>query len=302
MGVATRGEACGRERPVMSAYLVKIALVVAMTHGFRALSRTIGPRWGGLALGLPCSSAIALVGGGCERGVDYSVAMAEASLIGLVGAVAVPLAYAGAIGRGWRIPWPTALAVGAYLAAATVAGRLCTPGGGASLGVSAFAVLAATWLATRIAVTHASEWRGSDASTPRVIAIRTMVPVACLVASTAMGDVSGPGGAGLMSTFPGVTLTVLSLTHLEAGPAEAIRMARALPAGNLGMVAFLAVFRFACPEIGPAWAAAIGYLAALAMLGLVARIGDLGAGGVGRLAPWPRVGRKLLPAAEPLAA
>ena len=72
-----------------------------------------------------------------------------------------------------------------------------------------------------------------------------------------------------MSTFPGVTLTVLWLTHLEAGPASALRMTRSLPFGNLGMVGFLAAFRFACPRFGLVGGTVAGYLASLTILALV---------------------------------
>jgi hypothetical protein len=59
---------------------------------------------------------------------------------------------------------------------------------------------------------------------------------------------------------------VLAVTHLEAGPAEASRIAKVLPAGNTSTLAFLAAFRLANPEIGLGGGTIAGYAAALASL------------------------------------
>jgi hypothetical protein len=99
--------------------------------------------------------------------------------------------------------------------------------------------------------------------------LRTFVPILCLFSSLMLGEMLGAGFAGLMSTFPGMTLTILLLTHLESGADSALRVARALPAGNLGMVGFLAAFRFGCPSFGLLWGSILGYASALAILTLV---------------------------------
>ncbi len=297
----------------MSAYLGKIALMVVMSHGFRTLGRKSGPRWVGLALGLPCSTAVALVGGGSDRGVDFAVSMSATSLIGLAGAVALPMAYAHAVLRGWRLDRAILLGVASYLVVALAVGLVLPGRGDASLGVALMAVVAASVVAARMRVIEEVEMP------PRPLlsmfstrVLRTIVPIACLLASMGMGEVFGPEVAGLMSTFPGVTLTVLYLTHLESGPSMAIRMARALPAGNLGMVAFLAAFRFGCPSFGLAWGTFLGYLASLTILALVVcsdrlrdwtlerfeRIGSLRAT---TRPTWPRAGRRFSPWLESLA-
>jgi hypothetical protein len=297
----------------MGAHLGKIALMVVMTHGFRAMGRLSNPRWAGLALGLPCSTAVALVGGGSDRGVDYAVAMSGTSLIGLAGAVALPMAYARAIGRGWRLHWALLVGIATYLVIALSAGRLLPASGDASLGVASIAVLGAVWASGRTRVVEFPEQgRRGRLPTMPIRVLRTVVPIVCLLGSLAMGEAFGPQVAGLMSTFPGVTLTVLLLTHIESGPDSAIRMARALPAGNLGMVAFLAAFRFGCPTFGLLWGTVSGYLAAMAMLALVLSFGSLRAlvrrwlrdwndskvsRDLSRVA-WPREGRRFSPFLE----
>jgi hypothetical protein len=297
----------------MSAHLGKIALMVVMTHGFRTLGRLSNPRWAGLALGLPCSTAVALVGGGADRGVEYAVVMSSMSLIGLAGAVALPMAYAQAVLRGWRLPWAILVGVASYLIVALAAGRLLPAGGDGSLGLALMAVVAAALMASRMQVEVGAEpplRRASPVASTRVL--RTVVPIACLLASLGLGEVFGAEVAGLMSTFPGVTLTVLCLTHLEAGPVPAIRMARALPAGNLGMVAFLAAFRFGCPSFGLTWGTFLGYLASLAILALVISFDGLrdfvsrrarpSSGFHGPIRPgWPKACRRFSPGLEPCA-
>ncbi len=286
----------------MSALLWKIALLVTMTHGFRELSRRFGPRWGGLALGLPCSTAIALIGVGHERGMADAVAMAGSCQLGLAGAVALPLAYSRAIGRGWGIAGATAAGVGAYGIVAAVAGRLDPSVGGAGLGISALAVLAAAQLVGRATGPIAGERRGRPSrGSARVAAFRTLVPVACLSASMAMARAFGPSGAGLMSAFPGLTLTVLGLTHLESGPGSAVRMTRALPIGNLGTVAFLAAFRLGGPRFGLGGGLALGYLIALAVLAVLA-MPRRPPSPIWDRSPWPRSGRRFSPIFEALAA
>ncbi len=254
----------------MSAHLGKIILMVVMTHGFRFMGRLSSPRWAGLALGLPCSTAVALIGGASDRGIDYAVAMSSNSLIGLAGAVALPMAYARAVLRGWKLPWAILLGIATYLIVALSAGRIVSGSGVANLGVALLAVVGAIAVASRITVDR------QDRTTPRLSLtrvparlLRTLVPIACLLGSLLLGELLGARVAGLMSTFPGMTLTVLLLTHLEAGADSALRMARALPVGNLGMVAFLAAFRFGCPSFGLFWGSILGYASALAILVLV---------------------------------
>ncbi|WP_435007856.1 hypothetical protein P12x_005121 [Tundrisphaera lichenicola] len=305
----------------MSEHLWKIVLVVAMTHGFRELGRRFGPRWGALALGLPCSTAVLLVGCGSDRGVDESVQMAGSCLIGLIGASALPVAFAWSLGRGSG-PWRSAsMGVAAYLMMAPVAALLDPPTEFAAPAVVA-AILVAARLAARTPLKDAITGR-MEPSRGRTLALRTMVPVACLSASIALGNVLGPGGAGLMIAFPAVTLTVLVLTSMEAGSLGAIRMARALPMANLGMVAFLLVFRLACPVIGLGLGTTYAYLASLLALGLVlaardhrgtiasgphrrrdsGRPGSLAGPNVrmGSRPDWPRAGRRFSPLVESFA-
>ena len=71
------------------------------------LGRRIGPRASGWVLGLPSSTASLLVLCGWENGWRRRVEVSQWGLLGLVGAVALPLAYAQAVhftAGGWRAP------------------------------------------------------------------------------------------------------------------------------------------------------------------------------------------------------
>ena len=287
----------------MSTILAKILLVVVMSHVLRLIGRTAGPRWGGLALGLPCTTAVALAGCGVDRGPAFSLAMADHCLLGLAGAVVLPLGFAGSIRRGHRLGICVLAAALTYFGMAWMAGQLSPILIGGQLAVASLAVLAATKLAAGGAIDGDEPDETRPRPTWRTVALRTGVPIACLLVILAGGAFFGPIGSGLLGTFPGVGLTLLILTHLESGPAAALRMARSLPSGNFGMVAFLGIFRWASPEAGLGWGMAFAYLAAVAMLATVALIGIGGRQTNQTPRPiWPRPGRTFRPGLEALAA
>jgi hypothetical protein len=249
----------------MNELLLKIALLAALTHGIRALSRIAGPQRGSLLLGLPSTTAVALVGCGHARGIGGAAAMAEASLSGLVAAVVLPLVFAHSLASGRHLTWAVAAAVCAYLVVAS--GSVLVPdfGPAGRIVIATCAVLAACRCAGRIAI-GGREPPALAPSRVRCLILRTAVPAACLVTITALREVGGIRWAGLFSTFPGMTLAVLIVTYLESSPAEAGRMAKALPSANLGMVAFIGAFRFGCPAVGLGWGTAVGYALAGATL------------------------------------
>jgi hypothetical protein len=249
----------------MYGLFVQIAILVAMTHGLRALGHVAGPRRCGLILGLPSATALMLLYCGHEYGVGEAMAAAESSLLGLVAAAALPLAY------GWTIrvaPRPLlapASAIAAYVAIAAAVRVL--PGGGAAARVelALAGVLVACSLARRVRIAG-GEPSPSAGPWLRHLALGTMVPAILIVTVRTVRALGGASWAGLFTTFPAMSLAVLVATHLEAGPVAACRMARAMPPGNLITLMFLAAFRFAGHRFGLAWGTACGYALALATL------------------------------------
>jgi hypothetical protein len=248
--------------------LVKCAVLIAVIHGLRALARRIGSRGSGLILGLPSSTALFLVLRSQEDGITGAIEMAEASLLGLAAAVAFPLVYAQAIRFGWRLPGAVAAAVAGYLAVASALGYLHPTGAAECLAVALGAILLASYAAGLVALPRPSR-SGLTRSDRWVPVFRTAVPAVYVVLVGITCQAASPSWAGLISTFPSISTVVLTVTHLEDGPAEAGRIAKALPPANLSTAAFLTVFRFVCPVFGLSWATFFGYLAALVNLAAV---------------------------------
>jgi len=253
----------------MIGYVVQTAVLVFFTHGFRAVAKRLGPRRGGLLTGLPTTTALMLVGCGLEYGVGAATAASEACLAGLVAAVSLPLAYARAVNGGRRVAEAAGAAVLGYLAVAL--GLWWLPGAGTSacVIVAGGGVLVVCRAAGRLpGQTPDRPDKLRPISRRWTLAYRTAVPVVYCLAIRGLRVLAGTG-AGRFITFPGSSLAVLIATHLESGPDPAVRMASAMPVGGLGMLAFLAVFRFGSPALGLAWGTAAGYAAALAVLAAV---------------------------------
>jgi hypothetical protein len=238
--------------------------MIGVIHGLRRLSHRIGPRASGLILGLPSSTAILLVLCGWEKGAEGATEMAEASLLGLVGAVSLPLAYAQAVRLGWHLAGALTCAVTGYLVVASGMGLLQPIGAVACLALSLGAIALASHLAGRIGTPRASPARRRSGS--RTVIVRTSIPAAYVTLVGVASSSASPSWTGLVSMFPSMSTVLLAVTHLEEGPAEASQIARTLPPANLSTVVFLAAFRFGCPALGLGWATLCGYIAALANL------------------------------------
>lgn len=296
----------------MSTLVAKILVVIALSHGLRWIGKRAGARWGALALGLPCTSTIALVGCAIEQGETVARRMAEQSLLGLAGAVALPLAFAEAGRRGSKLAGSVMAAFAAFLGVAWLARWLGDQVDRGALPIAALAVLTGIALSTGRGAAGDRDRALRGLSRRRVLALRTLVPVACLLAVLAAGEVSGPVAAGLLATFPGLGLTLLILARVEGGARASERLAHAYPLGNLGMLAFLASFQMTVVRSGVAWSLAVGYASAvMALAGAVLMTRQSGrpirrarpAWPALELAPaWPRPGRSCRPRVESLAA
>lgn len=252
----------------MTLLVVRILVTVVMTHGLRALGGRVGPRWGGLVMGLPSTTAIVLLFLGDERGSAFAVRATEGAILGLVAAVALALAYTFAAGHRQNTLGSLAMGVAVYVAAASALGQMTSLGVPSRLGVALAGVALGSVVARVLKVPGESTGRVST-SHARSLALRTALPVACVLTTTGLPGAVGERWAGLLSTFPSTFVAVIVITHLEAGPAAAVWTAQAFPRGNLSMIAFLAVVRLAAHRIGLAPAMGVGYLAALTTLFLM---------------------------------
>jgi hypothetical protein len=251
--------------------VVKCATLVAVIHGLRLVARRAGPRASGLILGLPSSTAVLVVLCGREEGTAPAVEMADAGLIGLIAAVALPLAYAKAVRWGWSLPAALAAAIAAYAVVAFGLGQVRTAVLAERLAVSYGSIMAASFLASRIGLPAAISPRASPSGS-WIALVRTIIPLSYVIVAGVATGVVGPRWAGLLSTFPSMSTVVLAVTHLEEGAASASLIARALPPANLSTAAFLAAFHLGCPTLGLVWGASCAYLAAVLNLAAIAWI------------------------------
>ncbi len=260
----------------MCGLIVKCALLMVLIQVFRALGRLGGPRYSGLALGLPSTTAVVLIFCGCERGSVAATEMAESSLLGLVAAVSLPLVFTGAVRLKWPLWGAIGASVGGYVLVAAALGCLPAIGALSKVMVAGAALAgAASWVA-RI---QEPQTRGNGGrvrlSRVRTMVLRTATPVIYVILLGIFERLAGPSWAGLMSTFPSLSLVVLVVTYLEAGSGESSRVARVLPCGNSSTLAFLAVFRLVCKDAGVGWATVAGYGAALAALWVIQQFPSL---------------------------
>jgi hypothetical protein len=247
---------------MISPLVVKCVTLIAVIHAFRLIGRRAGPRASGLILGLPSSTAILLVLCGREKGTAPALEMANANLLGLIAAVALPLAYAQAVRRGWSLPAALGAAVAAYVAVASILGIVHPDGSAHRLGLAFASILAASWLVSRIGI-PVDDAPARSPSARWIAAVRTIIPVLYVIVVGIVTGVASPRWAGLVSTFPSMSTAVLAVTHLEEGAVPASRIARALPPANLSTAAFLAAFRLGSPSLGMASGVLCGYFAAL---------------------------------------
>jgi hypothetical protein len=254
----------------MSGLATQLVVLIVMTHGFRTVGQWSGPRRGGILLGLPSTTAIVLCGAGLEHGLDESLRLAEAGLLGLVAAVTLPVVYTLVAATGWGLPVAPCAAVTGYLAVATAFSLLPAVGPSGAAGASVLGVVAAVCLAGRTGEVASSSGAASRSRDRRsgwgTLVLRTLIPVACVLCVYGVRSIAGPDEAGLLLPFPATSLSVLVATHLESGPSHACLMARAMPIGALSTLTFLLAFRSLTQGLGPVGGTAFGYLAAACTL------------------------------------
>ena len=254
----------------MCGLVLKCAGLIVMIHAFRLFGRLAGPRWrrtGTRAAEHDGADADPLWIRAGHRGRDRNGRVeplgpgrGSGLAPGLCAGGAPGLATAGAI----------AAAVTGYLVVAATLGCMPAPGAVPRMSIAFLAIALGTFWARRWPEPD-DDQSVASLSAFQAMAVRTAIPAGYVLAFGAVERLAGPGWAGLASTFPSMSLVVLAVTHLEAGPAEASRIARVLPLGNSSMLAFLATFYLVSLPIGLAGATLSGYVAALSTLMIIER-------------------------------
>ncbi len=253
---------------MISAILLKCAILITVIHGLRQLGRRFGPRASGMLLGLPSTTAVLLLLCGHEKGTDAASEMADAGLLGLIAAAALPVGFALALERGGNLLAAIATAIGAYGLVASGLGYLHRGEQVDGLVLAVAWIAAATLVVARLRVPAHGNRRRRRSRRASVL-IRTVLPTTCLAMAGVLTSVASPAWSGLIGTFPSISTAFLAVTYLEDGPVAAIRVARVLPPTSLSTAAFLGAFRFAAPRFGLAWGMTFGYCAAFIVLGII---------------------------------
>lgn len=253
----------------MLTFCIKITAIIVLTHGLRILGKSVGPRWSGMILGLPASTAIVLFFYAHDQGVEFAVRSAEAALLGLVSAVSFALIVARLLAAGWGYPRALSAGIAGFMLVALAMSGLPEATGVRIPVVVGFLLATHLW-AARLLVAPDDEPEGRrPLSWLKVMALRTAIPAGSLMAVLTVAGALGPTWAGLIGTFPCTLVAVLTVTYLESGPVASVQTARNFPLGNFSMIAFIAVFRFVAPEWGVAGAMAAGYASSFLTLGLI---------------------------------
>ena len=218
---------------------LQLTLSPGVVGGAGVLSRRLGPRAGGLLVGLPLTSGpVALV-----LAVRDGPGPAAGLACGLVAGVAAQAAFAVAYtrlcerGRGW---------IAAALAAAAayaLTGAALIPAGLSAAALLPCAV-AAVALGLRFSpgAVRARAPRGGPQppGAPCGLALRMALSAGLVFALTKLAPVLGSGAAGVVTSFPLLTSLVAVFAHREDGAGAAIAVYRGSLAGLFAVTGFAA--------------------------------------------------------------
>lgn len=253
----------------MTITIVKILVIVGLTHGLRWLSQKAGPHWGGLLAGLPSTSAVVLFFLACENGEEYATRAASSGALGLCAGSALALVFAWAVSNGRSLIFALAAAGVSFVGVAAVSPLVLSLAAPMPLllVISASCLLAAVAQSTQSSAhtpisrsTHAA-WRG--------VILRTIIPTVCVLSVTMLSQRLGAIGAGLLGTFPCMLTSMLVVIALEDGVASAGRLAQSFPVGQLATLSFVILFGKLCPSLGVTVSLLVGYMAAVMTLGAI---------------------------------
>ncbi len=224
-------------------------LVLAGTLAQQRFGQSVGGRLVGLPLtSLPLLGLLA-----AAEGLGFAAAAATAALAGVVAQCVWALVYSVAARR-HGAPW-AATAATASFGATCVLLLWADPGLVAATALAAASVVGA--LALWPAASTAPEARPA---TRREIGARMAAGSAFTVAVTGAGGSVGPQAAGLLGSYPVLTVVLAVATHRRVGAGAVADFLGGVVAGTLSVVAALATLAALLRAIGPvgAFPAALG--------------------------------------------
>lgn len=248
--------------------LMKVVIIVVATNGFRWIAEKFGPTVGGYVLALPCSTAIVLIFYANEHGTDSAIVAAQNGILGVVSAVIFALVFSYLLSQETRLAISMIIASGGFVAASAVIHALSVP----SIHIRTVASVLGVMIATRLAdllPTPELKTKGCRMPAWNKIFIRTFIASAAILGINGIQNLLSEQWAGLLSTYPCTFVAVLTVTFVECGRADAIRLAKAFPAGNFGMIGFIVSFGGIPSDVGPVTRVITAYAVALAVVLLI---------------------------------
>lgn len=253
----------------MAITVIKILVIVGLTHGLRWMSQKAGPRWGGLMAGMPSTSAVVLYFLAYENGEEYATRAADSGALGLCAGSALALAFSWAASSGRSMAFALTAAGVSFVAVAAVSPLILSLAAPLSLFlvISACCLLAA--VSQSIPPSASTTPTSLKTHTRRGVILRTFIPATCVVLVTMLSQHLGTLGTGLLGTFPCMLTSMIIVTSLEDGVLAASKLAQAFPMGQLATLSFVILFGQLCPSIGVTSALLVGYIAAIMTLGAI---------------------------------
>jgi len=253
----------------MTITIIKILVIVGLTHSLRWLSHKAGPRWGGLFSGLPSTTAVVLFFLASENGEEYATRAAASGAIGVCAGSVLALVFSWVAAHGRSMALALAAAGTSFMGVATVSPLILCLAAPLSLllVISASCLLAV--LALRMPPSDVTATTAASHSPWRGIIFRTIIPAVCVLSVTTLSQRLGTVGAGLLGAFPCILTSMLVITSLEDGVPVAGKLAQAFPVGQLSTISFVIMFGQLCPIVGVMAALLLGYLSALLTLGTI---------------------------------
>ena len=195
---------------------VKLVAVLVVLNVARTLGRWVGPKWSGLVLGLPSTTAVMLVCLTLDHDVAYGVTSAEGAFFGVAAAAVLALVAACALRLRCGFP-ATLLAAAAAFVASSAALRWLLPAQFAwAASANTVTMLAVAWVAHRLPATSTVVVRSSRPFVASLL-VRTVLPLVCVGTVFALAEQLGSFWSGVLGAFPCSLVAMLILANREGG-------------------------------------------------------------------------------------
>jgi hypothetical protein len=236
--------------------LLKVVVVPALVLTVTLGGRRWGPRVGGFLASFPILAGPTLLFFAIEQGPAFVREAARAVLMALVAVSISGLVYAWA---SLRAPWWVSLAASwtTFTAATLTLNSVRWP-----LTV-ALVVSVGSFFLTR-ALLPAARGAPVDANRSRWdLPLRTVASMAAVLTLTGLAEWLGPRVSGAFTAFPTALGILLAFTHVQQGPASAIRFLHGFLPGMLAFALFVFVLALSIVPLG------LGIAFALAVVSLI---------------------------------